>query len=83
MRDRRKHASPNSGHPESAIAGILRVRLGGPAVYAHGYVDKAWLGDDITEVKPGHIHDTCRIIFCAAWISLAIAMGVMAGFEGI
>lgn len=32
-RDRRKHASPNSAHPEAAVAGALGIRLGGPAVY--------------------------------------------------
>lgn len=33
LRDRLKHPSPNSGHPEAAAAGALGVRLGGPADY--------------------------------------------------
>lgn len=33
VRDAPKHASPNAGWPEAAMAGALRVRLGGPAVY--------------------------------------------------
>jgi adenosylcobinamide-phosphate synthase len=32
-RDAPKHASPNAGWPEAAMAGALRVRLGGPAAY--------------------------------------------------
>jgi adenosylcobinamide-phosphate synthase len=32
-RDASKHASPNAGWPEAAMAGALRVRLGGPASY--------------------------------------------------
>jgi adenosylcobinamide-phosphate synthase len=32
-RDRLKHPSPNSGHPEAAAAGALGVRLGGSASY--------------------------------------------------
>jgi adenosylcobinamide-phosphate synthase len=33
LRDAPKHASPNSGWPEAAMAGALGVRLGGPASY--------------------------------------------------
>ena len=33
LSDASKHASPNAGWPEAAMAGALRVRLGGPATY--------------------------------------------------
>ncbi len=33
LRDRLKHPSPNSGHPEAAAAGALGIRLGGKASY--------------------------------------------------
>ncbi len=33
FKDASKHASPNAGWPEAAMAGALRVRLGGPAIY--------------------------------------------------
>jgi adenosylcobinamide-phosphate synthase len=33
LSDAAKHASPNAGWPEAAMAGALRIRLGGPAIY--------------------------------------------------
>jgi adenosylcobinamide-phosphate synthase len=39
------HASPNSGYPEAALAGILDCRFGGPNVYFGQIVDKAYIGN--------------------------------------
>lgn len=44
-RDAGKHASPNGGWPEAAMAGVLGRRLGGPVRYAGEPSDRAWLGD--------------------------------------
>lgn len=40
----RQHASPNSGYPEAALAGILDCRFGGPNVYFGEVVDKPYIG---------------------------------------
>ncbi|MFA7585907.1 MAG: adenosylcobinamide-phosphate synthase CbiB, partial [Novosphingobium sp.] len=39
------HASPNSGWPEAAMAGVLGVRLAGPACYDGEIMDKPWIGE--------------------------------------
>lgn len=41
-----KHASPNSGYPESAMAGILNCRFGGPNVYFGQVVEKPYIGNN-------------------------------------
>ena len=42
----RNHASPNSGYPEAALAGILGCRFGGPHYYFGELFDKPYIGDD-------------------------------------
>jgi adenosylcobinamide-phosphate synthase len=44
MADGSKHKSPNSGQPESAIAGALQVRLGGTNVYDGEPVETPMIG---------------------------------------
>jgi adenosylcobinamide-phosphate synthase len=40
----RNHASPNSGYPEAALAGILDCRFGGPHYYFGHLFDKPYIG---------------------------------------
>jgi adenosylcobinamide-phosphate synthase len=42
----RKHASPNSGYPEAALAGILDCRFGGPHYYFGELFDKPFIGEN-------------------------------------
>lgn len=45
-----QHASPNSGYPESALAGILGCRFGGPHNYFGEMVYKPFIGDRLRPV---------------------------------
>lgn len=47
----RHHASPNSGYPESALAGILKCRFGGPNTYHGQLVEKPFIGDTARELN--------------------------------
>lgn len=46
-----QHASPNSGYPESALAGIMNCRFGGPNVYHGVLVEKPYIGENQREIK--------------------------------
>lgn len=41
-----KHASPNSGYPEAALAGILNCRFGGPHTYFGQLFEKPYIGEN-------------------------------------
>ena len=50
-RNGRRHASPNSGYPEAALAGVLNCRFGGPHPYFGQMVDKPYIGDNNRELN--------------------------------
>ena len=58
-RNGRKHASPNSGYPEAALAGILSCRFGGPHTYFGQRFDKPYIGDND---RPLNIYDMKKAI---------------------
>ena len=46
----RMHASPNSGYPEAALAGILNCRFGGPHYYFGELFDKPYIGENARDL---------------------------------
>ena len=75
-RDARKHASPNAGWTEAAMAGALRVRLGGPVRYDGITAQRPDFGD----WAPPRAHDLRRGlrvygVACAVLMLLLIAGG--------
>ena len=57
----RKHASPNSGYPEAALAGILNCRFGGPHYYFGELFDKPYIGENDRELTTQDMHTAARI----------------------
>jgi adenosylcobinamide-phosphate synthase len=57
----RAHASPNSGHPEAALAGILDLRFGGPHTYGGELVVKPFIGENPRPVDPADIIPAARL----------------------
>lgn len=66
-----KHASPNSGYPEAALAGILNCRFGGPHIYFGEVFDKPYIGDNEREVNSA---DMVRAI----WVNRAAEIAMIA-----
>ena len=56
-----EHASPNSGYPESAMAGILNCRFGGPNVYFGQVVDKPYIGENDKPLTTADMQKATRI----------------------
>lgn len=56
-----KHASPNSGYPESALAGILNCCFGGPNYYFGELVDKPYIGNNKRELTSADMHKAVSI----------------------
>ena len=74
LRDRLKHASPNSAHAESFVAGALGIRLGGPTVYAHGTVGKPWLGDSPDAATPAHIRSCGQLVLATGGVATVVCL---------
>ena len=68
----RKHASPNSGYPEAALAGILNCRFGGPHYYFGELFDKPYIGENDRELTTADMHTAVRINRTAELLMLVL-----------
>ncbi|MDY5859294.1 MAG: adenosylcobinamide-phosphate synthase CbiB [Porphyromonas sp.] len=57
----RAHASPNSGYPEAALAGILDCRFGGPHDYFGQEVHKPYIGENERLLQSSDMQRAIRI----------------------
>ncbi len=73
----RRHASPNSGYPEAALAGILNCRFGGPHYYFGELFDKPYIGEKDRELTTKDMHTAVRINRTAELLMLALTLVVV------
>jgi len=76
LRDRLNHASPNAGHPESATAGALGLRLGGPSSYFNQIVEKPFIGATGSEPTPLDIKKTNHLVIVGSMVFFVFIVGV-------
>ena len=57
----RRHASPNSGYPEAALAGILDCRFGGPHTYFGEVIDKPFIGENERTLNLADMQKAIRV----------------------
>lgn len=71
-RDGSKHASPNAGYPEAAMAGALGLALGGPRSYEGAELEGAWMGDGRREANAADIRAALELYGRADGLLIAI-----------
>lgn len=66
QRDRKNHASPNSAHTESAMAGALNVQLAGDAWYFGTLYKKPFIGDPVRPIECEDIKRANQLMYGTA-----------------
>lgn len=69
-RDHGNHKSPNAGWPESVVAGLLNIQLGGTHTYFGEVLEKPTIGDAHRPATAEDIHRTTKIMYMAEFILL-------------
>ncbi|MDI6774577.1 MAG: adenosylcobinamide-phosphate synthase CbiB [Verrucomicrobiota bacterium] len=77
LRDARKHPSFNSGFPEAAMAGALRVRMGGTNYYGGEPEERPHIGDPISVLDARHIALANRLMFTTVLLFTAAGFAIM------
>lgn len=76
IRNGRRHASPNSGYPEAALAGALNCRFGGPHDYFGETVYKPFIGENERALYTADVAKAVRINRIAEVMAVALTVAV-------
>lgn len=69
-----RHASPNSGYPEAALAGILHCRFGGPHTYFGQLFDKPYIGENERLLTTADMQTAVRISRAAECLAVLLVV---------
>ncbi|OPX48201.1 cobalamin biosynthesis protein [Clostridium thermobutyricum] len=75
-RDKYNHTSPNSAHPEAAVAGALNIRLGGENYYFGKIVKKPTIGDKKKTIEISDLHKTNNILLLVSILGLILSVAI-------
>jgi adenosylcobinamide-phosphate synthase len=78
-RDGAKHKSPNAGQPESAMAGALRVQLGGKNYYAGEPLTSPLIGERFARPTAKKAMQSIRIIAIVSVVGAIAALALRRG----
>lgn len=70
-----RHASPNSGWPEAALAATLDCRFGGPHIYFGTLVEKPFIGSNPRALSTGDMTVSLRV--CTAAETLCVTATIL------
>ena len=82
-RNGRNHASPNSGYPEAALAGILNCRFGGPHYYFGQLFDKPFIGTNYHPLTTDDMKKAVRINRTAEILMVVIVSCWLLAITGV
>ncbi|MBO7593071.1 MAG: cobalamin biosynthesis protein CobD [Bacteroidaceae bacterium] len=76
-----QHASPNSGYPEAALAGILNCRFGGPHTYFGQLFDKPFIGENDRLLTTNDMQVAVRINRTAECVTILLLLVLSFTFD--
>ncbi len=72
LRDRLNHLSPNAGHTEAAVAGVLGLQFGGAAMYHGRLVEKPYIGDKERDFSPSVILEANNLVLLTSVVTMVL-----------
>jgi adenosylcobinamide-phosphate synthase len=83
LHDCRKHASPNSGFAEAAVAGALGVQLGGPLFRKGLPVELPTMGEPFETLRAAHIRRAITLMLLTSLITAGLLLAVRSLAEAL